>query len=95
MLPSFVGVGAQMVVSNRVPTSADAVWAWYSAQLTGAGWTVESGAPTSGDTAFTATFVSGKRHLVLWCYGGEDHAAAPLSAAGYRVELSWYEEVAR
>ncbi|MEI8082652.1 MAG: cytochrome c3 family protein, partial [Actinomycetes bacterium] len=94
MPSSFLGVGARMVVSNRVQTTADGVWAWYSNALAASGWTIESGGPPDpGGTAFSATFVNGNRHLILWCYGGEDHAAAPLSAAGYRVELSWYEEV--
>jgi hypothetical protein len=95
MPATYAAAGGRMAVSNRVATTASAVWAWYAPAMAEQGWTVMSGAPLPGATYFTATFVNGARSATLWCTRKEDHGVGPTSAAGYRLELSWYEEVQR
>ncbi|HEY3317705.1 MAG TPA: Ig-like domain-containing protein [Coriobacteriia bacterium] len=87
LAPGFATRGLVIVSDRRTDVTPAQVWEFYAGQMPAAGWMLASGAPASGDTAFKATFTKGSHSVVLWCYGGEGHAAAPVVSTGYRVEV--------
>lgn len=87
-MPDEFLVGGKVVISNRrTNVTGDAVWNFYSTEMTANGWTMASAAPAAGSNFYSVTFTKGTRKAMIWFYGGEAHTASPAPATGYRAEI--------
>lgn len=84
---------AKVLTAERTnQLSGYSVWTWYRDNLQKLGWTVTSGEPQAGSNYYNVTFNKGTKNATLWVYGGSDHAAGPVLATGYKVELVYWDK---
>jgi hypothetical protein len=87
-----VGYEAGLVVisNRRADVTGDLIWDFYNRRLTDGGWSLRSGVPAAGTTAFVAEFVYGERAVTVKGYNTENsNGTGQQNSAGYRIEI-WY-----
>lgn len=77
--------GAKLIISNRMNVNRAEVWDYYREQMSSNGWAMPS--VQLSTNSFTAEFVKDRRKVMVFFYGGENHAAEPILPGGYRLEI--------
>ncbi len=87
-----LGKGAKVLVSNRNKNiNLETAWNWLKSNMEN--WQVTDGAPEPGDNFFKATFTQGTKNATIWFYSGSDHNATPKLAAGYKMEIIFWDDL--
>lgn len=83
-------VNGKIVFSARRNVSDNDVWNYYNTELTEKGWKLISAQPNIGDNYFKVEYAKDNRKVLIWFYGGENHADSPLVSTGFRIEIIYY-----
>lgn len=83
----FLPDGHLLISNRRSDVIGDQVWNFYNTQLPAKGWSTVDPAPAPGATGFRVKFTKGTASMLIWFYGGSDHANDPVLQQGARIEI--------